>query len=71
MDDLSQLRAIRSRTLGLIAEITAVPKPTYSVDGQSVSWNDYLQQLRETVEWCERRLAAAEGGGEFRTVAET
>lgn len=55
------LLQIRSQTLAIIAEITAQPKPDYSVDGQSVSWNDYLAQLQKTVDWCDRRLAAEEG----------
>jgi hypothetical protein len=59
-DDLQQLRTIRSQTLALIAELTAKPKPTYQVEGQSVSWNEYLARLHETVDWCERKLAGEE-----------
>jgi hypothetical protein len=59
-DDLQQLRTIRSQTLALIAELTAQPKPTYQVEGQSVSWNEYLARLQETVDWCERKLAGEE-----------
>jgi len=55
--DLEHLQAIRSQTLALIAELTTNPKPTYYIDGQSVSWNDYLASLRATVDWCERKLA--------------
>ncbi|MBL9124448.1 MAG: hypothetical protein JNG90_12505, partial [Planctomycetaceae bacterium] len=40
--------------------LTVDPKPSYQLDGQSVSWADYLAQLRATVEWCERQLAAGE-----------
>lgn len=29
----------------LIAQITADPKPNYSIDGQLVSWGDYLDTL--------------------------
>ena len=58
--DLEQLRAIRSQTLALIAEIPAEPKPSYALDGQSVSWGDYLAKLRVTVDWCERKLAGEE-----------
>jgi len=55
--DLEQLQAIRGQTLALIAEITASPKPSYALDGQSISWGDYLAKLRATVDWCERKLA--------------
>ena len=58
--DLEQLRAIRSQTLALIARITAEPKPSYALDGQSISWGDYLAKLRVTVDWCERKLAGEE-----------
>ena len=59
-NDLEQLQTIRSQTLALIADITANPKPSYMLDGQSISWGDYLAKLRVTVDWCERKLAGEE-----------
>jgi len=56
--DAEQLAAIKTQTLALIAELTANPKPSYKIDGQAVSWSEYLRQLRETAAWCERQLAA-------------
>ena len=58
--DLEQLQTILSQTLALIADVTADPKPSYSIDGQTVSWADYLTKLRATVDWCERKLAGHE-----------
>jgi hypothetical protein len=58
--DLEQIRSIKSQTLAIIAELTANPKPTYYLDGQTVSWNDYLENLQATVDWCERKLAGHE-----------
>ncbi len=58
--DAEQLRRIRSQVLQLIAELTANPKPSYELDGQRVSWSEYLAQLRSTVDWCDRQLAATE-----------
>lgn len=58
--DLEQIRTIKSQTLAVIAEVTAHPKPTYYLDGQTVAWNEYLTRLRETVDWCDRKLAAEE-----------
>ena len=55
--DLEQLQTILSQTLERIAEITAQPKPSYTLDGQTVSWGDYLAKLRTTVDWCQRKLA--------------
>ncbi len=54
------LKTIRNQTLALIADVTAQPKPSYSIDGQSVNWTDYLDQLQKTVEWCDRMIAAEE-----------
>ncbi|NLX97371.1 MAG: hypothetical protein GXY83_14475 [Rhodopirellula sp.] len=55
--DAQQLAAIKSQTLAVLAEITASPKPTYYIDGQTVAWNEYLVRLRATVDWCDRQLA--------------
>lgn len=59
-NDLEQLQTIRAQTLALIAQLTADPKPTYYLDGQTVSWSDYLSRLQATVDWCERKLAGQE-----------
>ena len=53
----------------MITEITANPKPSYSIDGQSVQWTDYLKQLRLTVEWCDQQIARSEAGVEEITLA--
>ena len=58
--DLEHLQTIKAQTLALIADLTAHPKPTYSVDGQNVSWSEYLAALEATVDWCERKLAGEE-----------
>jgi hypothetical protein len=68
--DAEQVATIKSQALARIAEITAAPKPSYSIDGQSVSWGDYLRQLQETVAWCDRQ-AAAESPIEIDTQAYT
>jgi hypothetical protein len=58
--DAEQLAAIRSQTLAVMAEITAAPKPSYRIDGQEVSWTEYLEALRRTIDWCDRQLATSE-----------
>jgi hypothetical protein len=55
--DAEQIATIKTQTLALIAQITAEPKPTYNVDGQTVAWADYLAQLKKTVDWCNTKLA--------------
>ena len=58
--DAQQIAAIKSQTLAVLAEMTAHPKPTYYLDGQTVAWNEYLVRLRDTVDWCDRKLAGEE-----------
>lgn len=58
--DAEQIATIRTQTLARIVEITASPKPSYTIDGQQVLWSDYLRQLQSTVAWCDEQVAAAE-----------
>jgi hypothetical protein len=58
MTDAERIAAIKTQTLALIADLTENPKPSYSIDGQTVSWGEYLAQLQRTVEWCNDQLAA-------------
>ena len=53
-----QIATIRSLTLTQMEELRANPKPTYSIDGQCVSWSEYFQSLQQTVDWCDRKLAS-------------
>ncbi len=69
-DEATILRTIRGQTLALVAQLTASPKPSYEVDGRSVSWESYLAELRRTLEWCDVKLAACEPF-EFDTQART
>ncbi len=55
--DIEQIETIRTQTLAQLAELRAVPKPSYSVDGQQVSWTEYVRSLQETIEWCDTKLA--------------
>lgn len=54
---LQQIQTIRTQTLALIADLTANPKPDYSVEGRQVSWGSYLKQLQETLDWCDKQEA--------------
>lgn len=55
--DPEQIVTIKTQTLARIAEITAEPKPSYSIDGQKLAWAEYLKQLLATVDWCNEKLA--------------
>ncbi len=50
------LLSIRAQTLERIQDLTASPKPTYEIDGQNIEWNEYLEQLRQTVSWIDAQL---------------
>ena len=58
--DLEAIQTIKAQALAMIGQLTAAPKPTYSLDGHTVSWGEYLARLQATVDWCERKLAGAE-----------
>lgn len=54
------LLLIKSNLLDRIAEITASPKPDYSIDGQSVSWSSYLDNLWSKVREIDQQINASE-----------
>lgn len=56
MSDREQIERIKSQTLAQLIELRAAPKPTYSIDGQTVSWTDYMRSLLETIDWCDAKL---------------
>jgi hypothetical protein len=58
MTDQQQLETIKSLALAQLAELRAVPKPTYTLDGQAVSWESYVASLERTIDWCDQKLAA-------------
>ena len=55
-NDLKMFKAIRTQTLAIIARVTADPTAEYTIDGQVVSWADYLIWLSDAVVWCERKM---------------
>jgi hypothetical protein len=58
MSDTDQIAAIRSQALTQLLELRASPKPTYTIDGQSVSWETYVRSLEATVDWCDQKMIA-------------
>ena len=57
MSDAAMIAAIKTQTLTLIASVTESPKPSYSIDGQSVAWGEYLARLQAIVDWCDQKIA--------------
>lgn len=56
--DAANLATIKSNALERLAELSASPKPSYSIDGQQFSWAEYQKLLMDQVAWCDQQLAA-------------
>lgn len=66
--------AIRDNAVAALADSldpTKV-KPSYSIDGQTVSWSQYRESLQKTIEWATEQLknidAAESGPGYEETI---
>lgn len=57
MADSDTIATIKTQALERLEEITASPKPSYMIDGQSVQWSAYQRMLMDQVEWCNKQLA--------------
>jgi len=58
--DQEQITSIKSQILQQLVGLRANPKPTYTIDGQRVSWESYVASLERSVDWCDRKLADLE-----------
>ena len=63
----ANLETARNNVAARLAEITANPKPDYSVDGESYSWTSYFQALVSQLEALNKALQTAGGGWETKT----
>ena len=54
--DFGAILQIKRQTLATLAELAREPKPTYKIDGAVVSWTEYQDSLRQTIDWCDRQL---------------
>lgn len=61
MSILSDLETAKANLVTRLTEVTAKPKPSYSIDGQSVSWESYTQMLTAQIKQL-NELIAVEGG---------
>lgn len=69
MSVLSSLNTALSNVAANLAAITANPKPSYSVNGKSVSWTEYFNALIQQQEALNRAIAVAGGPVEAQTQA--
>lgn len=60
MADLSDLQTIESQLITRIKEVTAQPKPSYNIDGQSVSWNQYMESLWKQLKQVQDQINGAD-----------
>ncbi len=60
MSDLDQIRTIKTNTLEQMAQVSSEKKPSYSENGQTFNWTDYLEHLQRRVDWCNRQLSGEE-----------
>ncbi len=59
-EDLQNLKDTLSLLIAKQKEVVASPKPTYSIDGQSVSWGDYYRMLSDQIEAVKTQIIQAE-----------
>ncbi len=59
-DNLILLQTARDNIIVLIGSLTAQPKPNYDIDGQRISWGDYLKQLRDALKGLNDEIALIE-----------
>lgn len=55
-EEVTQIQAIRTQTLAQIQEVRGSLKPTYWIDGQRVHWEQYVESLQRTVDWCDTKI---------------
>lgn len=55
-NDRKQIETIRGLALAQLIELRASPKPTYKIDGQTVSWEGYIKSVEATIDWCDEKL---------------
>jgi hypothetical protein len=49
VDIASELQTVLESLVSALAAAAANPKPSYSIDGQSVSWGEYLKMLQDGI----------------------
>jgi len=63
----TDLITLRDQLMARILEVTAAPKPSYSIDGQAVSWTQYLTELRKQLKDTNGLINDADGPYSFET----
>lgn len=61
---IDSLRTARTNYAAQLEALSASPKPTYNVDGQSFSWTEYQKFLLESIRQLDEAIASADDGGD-------
>ncbi len=71
MTYLNHLTTSRNNLATELVRVTAEAelKPNYSIDGRSISWNDYRVSLSRQMKELDQMIINAGGAVEFRTIA--
>lgn len=59
--EIDDLLATRANLIATLRVESASPKPSYSINGQSVDWNGYRASLMQQIESINQMIAAIEG----------
>jgi hypothetical protein len=55
-EELLALTETRSNLITLIGSLTTNAKPNYDIDGQKISWGDYLAQLQKALKGVDEQI---------------
>lgn len=72
MTYIDDLKTARDNLATRIKDLTSQHKPNYSIDGQTVSWGDYLRQLLASQKEIEAAIVDAElaSDGPFEIISQ-
>jgi len=65
MDSITMLTTALANIDAKILEISANPKPNYSIEGQSIQWSSFFNDLMTQRQKLSELLVIAQGPGEF------
>jgi len=64
---LANLETARDNVTALLADLSAHPKPTYSLDGESYSWESYFSMLCGQLETLNKQIQVLGGPFEIKS----
>lgn len=68
---IDDLIAAKANVSGQLAAMTVSPKPTYSINGQSVTWQSHFDSLVTKLENLNKLIQVEAGPLQFETVGIT